>query len=204
MSSENFRRITTDFNVQPLSQRLTEHPELFGLYDFRASAYASPHTAMRDIWVRYKDVRPHLESGDFSGFADAHDPIWYPVAEHMPEVFPLVFKLMSLVKGERLGGVLITRLPPGGRIEPHVDRGWHAEHYDKYYVPIQNGAGATFNFPDGVISPTLGEVYWFRNDRPHWVINGSDSDRIAMIVCIKPWDRYGEHSQTIQRTQGHL
>jgi hypothetical protein len=202
----NFRLIANDFNVAPLRDRLCNNPDLFGLYDFRGAAYGSPHTQMRDIWVRYKDVRPHLEAGDMTGFCDEHEPMWYPVSFKMPEVFPVVTELMERVQAKRLGGVLITRVPPGGRIDPHVDHGWHAEYYDKYYVPILNNSGATFNFPDGAIAPKDGEVYWFRNDVPHWVINDSQTDRIAMIVCIEPNDRFSnEHrNRPVQRTGGDL
>jgi aspartyl/asparaginyl beta-hydroxylase (cupin superfamily) len=141
-----------------------------------------------------------------TGFCDEHEPMWYPVSFEMPEVFPVVTELMERVQAKRLGGVLITRVPPGGRIDPHVDHGWHAEYYDKYYVPILNNSGATFNFPDGAIAPKDGEVYWFRNDVPHWVINDSQTDRIAMIVCIEPNDRFSnEHrNRPVQRTGGDL
>jgi hypothetical protein len=202
----NFRLIADNFNIAPLRERLQKNPELFGLYDFRGTAYDSPHTKMRDIWVRYNDVLPFLEKGDMAGFADEHEPVWYPVATQMPEVFPIVTELMERVQAKRLGGVLITKVPPGGGIDPHVDRGWHAEYYDKYYVPILNSPGATFNFPDGAIAPNDGEVYWFRNDVPHWVINDSQTDRIAMIVCIEPNDRFSnEHrNRPVQRTGGDL
>jgi len=92
---------------------------------------------------------------------------------------------MAMVRGERLGGVLITRLPPGGKIYPHADAGWHAAYYDKYFVPVQNKAGATFGFIDGDINPSIGDVWKFNNSVPHWVNNDSDEDRIAMIICIK-------------------
>lgn len=202
----NFRLIADNIDATDLRDTLVKNPEFFGLYDFRGSTYDSPHTQMRDIWVRYKDVVPHLVANDMRGFTDEHEPIWYPIAKMIPEVFPIVTELMERVQAKRLGGVLITKVPPGGRIDPHVDRGWHAAYYDKYYVPILNNDGATFNFPDGAIAPNYGEVYWFRNDVPHWVINDSDTDRIAMIVCIEPNDRFSdEHrNRPVQRTGGDL
>lgn len=202
----NFRLIASDFNVTPLQERLVKHPELFGLYDLRGTAYDSPHTKMRDIWVRYNDIQPYLKKGDLTGFNDEHVASWYPIAMEIPEVFPIVTQIMEKVQAKRLGGVLITKIPPGGGIDPHVDHGWHAAHYDKYYVPVLNRPGATFNFPDGVIAPNEGEVYWFRNDVPHWVINDSDTDRIAMIVCIEPNDRFANEfsNRPVQETGGDL
>ena len=98
-------------------------------------------------------------------------------------------ELMTIVSGERLGGVLITKIPPGGEIKPHVDAGWHAEYYEKYYVPIKNEKGAKFHFEDAVLEPKQGEVWNFDNSKLHWVTNGSAEDRIAMIICIRTIER---------------
>ena len=180
---QNFFKIAEGINVLPLQMALIRQPELFGKHKQRAQAYGSPHTEMSDIWVRYNAIE-NLEK-DPSTFNDEHDSVWYPAYYALPQIRPIVFWLMAHVEGERLGGVLITKIPAGGKIAPHVDRGWHAEYYDKYYIPIQNDEGAVFCFEDGIISPKLGDIYWFRNDNPHWVENNSSRDRIAMIVCIR-------------------
>lgn len=177
-----FQKIAQGVNVLPLQMALVRQPELFHKHKERAETYGTPHSGMTDIWVRYNDAK---NLADLSTFNDEHDSVWYPEAAFIPQVRPIVFGLMNLVEGERLGGILITKLPPGGKIASHVDHGWHAGYYEKYYVPIQNDEGAVFGFPDGEIRPQLGEIYWFRNDVPHWVENNSNRDRIAMIVCIR-------------------
>ena len=178
-------KVDMTFDANPLKSALFINHKLFGEYPQRADAINSPHSEMKDIWVRYGDIKPCIESGDFSGIADEHDSVWYDAAKKLPEVMPIVFDLMKLVKGERLGGVLITKLPPGGKINPHTDAGWHAAYYDKYYAVIQNKEGASFHFEDGVIEPREGEIYWFDNSNLHWVENKTNIDRIAMIICIK-------------------
>ena len=183
--SEYYARVATDLDVLPLQRAILRQPKLFGKYPQRGNFEGSPHCAMKDIWVRYNDIEPYVECGNLDGFADEHDSVWYPAAYAIPQVRKVVFDLMRLVEGERLGGILITKLPPGGKIEKHVDGGWHASYYDKYFVPILNEEGATFSFDDGVIHPKVGEAYWFNNAVPHWVDNNTDSDRIAMIVCIR-------------------
>jgi quercetin dioxygenase-like cupin family protein len=182
--SKSFARIAQGVNVMPLQTAINRQPQLFGQHGSRASAYGSPHAAMSDIWVRYNDIA-NLDPANPAAFNDEHDSVWYPAYYALPQIRPILFDLMAYVDGERLGGVLITKTPPGGRIERHVDSGWHASYYDKFYLPIQNDGGATFNFEDGVIVPQLGDAYWFRNDVPHWVENRSERDRIALIVCIK-------------------
>lgn len=179
------RKLDLTVDVAALKNALHEKAHLFGQHPYRAEAPGSPHSEMTDIWVRYNDVKPFIESGDFSTFADEHDSVWYDAYYELPEVHDPIFDVMAAVDGERLGGILITKLPPGGKITPHVDGGWHAAYYDKYYVPIQNKDGAIFAFDDGVIAPDEGDVYWFDNSKNHWVENNSDTDRIAMIICIK-------------------
>lgn len=176
----HFLHIVEGIDVAPLRAALQAKPNLFGQHRARAEAYGSPHTAMSDIWVRYNHIDnlgPH--------FNDEHDAVWYPAYAELPELDAILFPLMTLVRGERLGGVLITKLPPGGEIAQHVDGGWHAGYYDKFYIAVQNGHGALFNFPSGDIVAQPGDCFWFDNSVPHGVVNGSDEDRLALIVCIK-------------------
>lgn len=181
--SKYFSQVAQDLDVMPLHIRLRAHPEIFGRRNFRKDSYASPHSGMIDIWARYNDFS-NLEDWDKFRM-EPHESVWYPEVDEMPELKPIVFDLMRIVEGERLGAVLITKLPPGGEINPHIDGGWHASHYSKFYVPIQNGPGSNFYWEDGYIDPRLGEAWRFDNSVPHWVVNASDQDRISMIVCIK-------------------
>ena len=170
-------KFVTKLNVSALRGRL-QNDELFGKYEWRREKYA--HSDMSDIWVRYNHPDNLGEQ-----FNDEHDSVWYPILRDIPEVLPLVFTLMAAVSGERLGGVLITKLPPGGEIKPHIDEGWHAGYYSKFFVPIQNAPGAKFCWEDLEVEPEEGEVWEFDNSVVHWVENNSTIPRIAMIVCIK-------------------
>lgn len=176
----NFLHLASNVDTLPLTIALQKNTQLWGQHGARKYAEGSPHSGMTDIWVRYNHIDnlgPH--------FNDAHESVWYPAIHDLPQVRPIVFGLMARVEGERLGGVLITKLPPGGSIAPHVDESWHASYYEKYYVAVKSQEGCVFGFPDGEIKANTGDVYWFRNDVPHWVKNDSDEDRLSMIVCIK-------------------
>ena len=193
--SESFAKIASGFNVIPLQIALKRQPKLFGAIDLRRTNYlqknanefeVSPHMGMKDIWIRYNDITEYINGSlPLSTLNDEHNPIWYPAYYMLPQLRPLIFDLMRIVEGEQLGGIFITKLSPGCRIEKHTDAGWHAGYYDKYYIPIQNAKGATFNFEDGVIDPQLGDVYWFDNSVPHWVENNSNEDRVSLIVTIR-------------------
>ncbi|MCY1247967.1 hypothetical protein D9M72_613450 [compost metagenome] len=97
---------------------------------------------------------------------------------------------MAAVQGERLGGVLITRIRPGQVCKPHTDPGWHARYYQKFAVQIAAAPGQSFNFEGHELVTKPGDIFWFDNSHTHWVTNESDTDRITMIVCIKTEKEY--------------
>lgn len=186
-----YTKIHGSIDMSHVIREISINSHLFGEFNARKTSPESPHSEMDDIWVRYGDVSSMIESGDYSGIANEHDSIWL---KNLPAVKRACFDVMALVDGERLGGVLITRLPPSGIIYPHTDSGWHAEYYSKYYVPIQNERGAILAFNSGIINPNVGDVWQFDNSVAHWVENNSNIDRIAMIICIKQskYDKGGE------------
>lgn len=183
----DFLKVADGIEVRPLLIELQRQPHLWNQHTLRTTREGTAHSAVDDIWIRYNDI---AECEDLSKFNDEHESVWYPAYYALPSIRPIVFGLMSLVEGERLGGVLITRIPPGGKILPHADHGWHVEHYDKYYVTLKNPVGCRFYSPDEFIEPKPGECWLFDNRKVHWVENNSDDDRITLIVCIRS-DRHG-------------
>lgn len=185
---KRFHKMAAGWDVGAAALALFRQPELWGQYSLRKEA-APVHGEMTDIWLRYNAWR-NFDPADPAAFNAEHESVWYPAWYALPELRPLVFGLMNMVAGERLGGVLITKLPPGGQIAPHTDAGWHVEHYDKYYVTLNGAEGNLFWADDGeggedVIDQRTGDVYCFDNRVQHGVRNMSAEDRITLIVCIR-------------------
>jgi hypothetical protein len=181
-----FRLLGTGIDVKPLLAQLDAHPELWNQHSMRRVAPDSPHTQMSDIWVRYNDFRPYRDRGDFTGINDRHVPIWYPSWYVLTALQPIVRSMAAHFQAEMIGGVLITRIPPGGRIEPHTDHGWHVEYYDKFYLSLRSPPGAIFATPEQVINPLPGELWLFDNRVKHWVENRhATEERITLIVCLR-------------------
>lgn len=174
-------------DVAPLKAALDAHPELWNQIGWRNTV--GDHKEVDDIWVRYNDIRkyPH----PCKEFRDRHVPVWYPAwsapecADVKAALKPILFNLMAAVQGEMLGGVLITRVPPGKQIYPHRDDGWHVEYFDKFYISIEANSNIGFYCNDEVIFPQVGDCWRFDNRRPHWVKNESDGNRVTLIVCIR-------------------
>lgn len=171
------------FDVARLAWELEQHPELWNDFDLRTNHPESPHRELDDIFVRY-NAREHF-TGDRHAFNEPHDAVWWSSEDALPAVKPIVFDLMRHVEGERLGMVLITRIPAGKQCYPHIDVGWHARHFDKYAVQIASAPGQAFHVETSQLSAAPGECYRFNNSRTHHVVNDSDSDRITLIVCVR-------------------
>jgi hypothetical protein len=186
--SKYFNTIAVNFNVMPLQIALRRQPGLFGKYKERCLG-ESPHRESDDIWVRYNNYENVIKvDAPLNSEHPANAPhrsVWYPVYYQLPQLRPLIFDLMTLVEGEDLGTVLLVKLEPGKQVYPHSDLGWSAGYYEKYFIPIQTSAKATFNFPDGVIAPELGHVYWFDNSILHSYTNNTPDDVIMLIVTIR-------------------
>lgn len=175
---KSFIKVAEGFYVQGLIDSLNDNPQLWDENPQRRNYENSPHAEMTDIWVRFG-------KGDFAQLNKPHDSEWYDSADLLPDAKAIALHLMGMVDGERLGGVLITRLPAGGKISPHIDKGWHAGYYEKFYIALTAPEGSVFGFEDGDIVSQPGDCYLFRNDRLHWVNNPSNETRLTMIVCIK-------------------
>lgn len=167
-------------------RELDRHPWLWGQFGRRKTMPGTPHEGMTDVWVRYNDCRPFEVRGDWSGFNDPHIPIWYPAATACPILKDYVLSVAGYYQAEMIGGVLITRIPEGHRIEPHTDVGWHQTYFDtKLYLSLEAPEGAVFGTHHGSITPKPGELWRFDNSTEHWVTNDGPGNRTTLIICLR-------------------
>jgi len=169
--------IASGINVAPIYWKLLQHPELWNQHTERTQDPASPHHCLDDIWARFGDPERAKDGS-------AHDAFWYPAADVL-DIKGFCLDLMRSVGGVELGGVLITRIPPGAECKPHTDPGWHAQRYEKFAVQITSAPGQKFCFEDEELETKPGDVYWFDNQYLHWVKNDTPYERVTMIVCIR-------------------
>lgn len=190
----HFHLIAKNLPVDELRMQIARQPWLWDQHTMRKTLPGTPHRDMSDIWLRY-NAWENFKPEDPCAFGEPHESVWYPAFYALPAVRPLIFDLMAHVQGERLGGVLITKVPPGGKIDAHVDGGWHVDYYSsKYYIQIEGAEGQQFWAEPAqgkreTISPMPGDLWKFDNRVLHGVDNRSNSDRMTLIVCIKRDER---------------
>lgn len=168
-------------DVAPVVEALARAPQLWDQHRLRTEHPGAAHAQVNDIWLWFNDIDPAA----LAAVADDRDTVPYPAWAALPQVRPIIFDLMRRVSGVRLGRVLITRLPPGGRIAPHVDGGAPATYFDRYQIALQSLPGVLFRAGDEQVGFATGEVWMFDNTQEHEVINNSADDRLALIVDIR-------------------
>lgn len=188
----NFQKISSGVDITPILNALMRQPQLWNQETLRTTHPMTPHTQVDDILLRFNDLKIYkaaIEAGqnvsEYAGsIIDEQESICQPGWYALPQTHDFIFNLMHYLRAIRLGRVLITRLAPGKRIEPHVDSGEHAAYYDRFHLILQNNPGSIFRCGDEQVQMHPGEVWWFQNSIEHEVINNSNADRLTMIVDL--------------------
>ena len=176
----DFQRIHHRTTLEPLIRQIENHPELWNQHPLRTKYTGTVHSDSSDIWIKYNDVNAKdLIDEMFNG----KNAINYPAFYVLSGVYGLLSSLMQRVRGERLGRVLVTKLPPGGKILPHIDEGETSSYYDRFHIVLSEGG--YFSCGKSKIKMRFGEIWWFNNQKTHSVENDSENDRIHLIVDIR-------------------
>jgi hypothetical protein len=176
-----FIRIASGIDVSAVLTQLDGQP---GLWAANPQRLSGPHRETSDIWVRYRDL---AELTGPESFREPHFSVWYPAWRALPALRPIVFGLCATVESVHLGGILVTRMPPGATVYPHDDRGtWHSEwHNMKLWMPLRANDVCVNTCEDESVVMKPGEAWTFSNLKTHSVENRGDSERICLIVCCR-------------------
>lgn len=178
----HLQRLERTYPVATLQEQL-EDPAVWNRTPFRTALSESPHRETSDIVVRYNPLSNF--HGDMRAFNAEHIAEWYPVIDLIPEARRLATQIATDHESRQLGMVLITCIPPGKQVYPHIDVGWHARHYEKFALQVKGDEHQAFHFENEQLITQDGDLFWFDNSKPHWVTNDSDRERITMIVCLR-------------------
>ena len=177
--------MASNVDVTGLMAAIARQPELWNANTLRTSHDLSPHKEAEDIWIRFDDLELFRKTGAITDILDSAESVWYPAADALPQLRPILFALMRQVEGVRLGRVMVTKLAPGKRIYPHADEGAQANYYARHHIVLQGLPGSLFRSGDETVNMQTGEIWWFNNHIEHEVLNNSFDDRIHVIADIK-------------------
>lgn len=180
----HFQKIRSGWDVSLALNAIMLNPQLWNLNIIRTSPDTKHHVEVDDILLRFN----HLDQSVLN-IVNSKDCVNLEAFTLLPQLRPLIFGLMSLVEGEQLGRVMITRLRPGGKIHPHSDAvsevGSYSSFYTRYHIVLSGHEGSMFRAEEEVVCMRTGEVWWFDHNTTHEVLNNSMEDRIHLIVDIR-------------------
>lgn len=179
---KNFLRIAQQVNTVHVLLQIQRQPELWKADTYLRDYPQGPFEDVETIFLRFPAASvTELERSQ----TDPHECENMDGFIHLPAARPLVFSLMAMVEGERLGRVMINKIRPGGRIFPHADTPIHANYWDRFHYVVQSAPGVNFRCGDETVQMQTGEVWWFDNSEEHEVVNNSAEDRLHLIVDIR-------------------
>jgi hypothetical protein len=180
---KHFTLLASGVDVSGVNAELEANPELWGANKYRVSGPDSPHHGVPDIWLRW---RPASELTSAAAYREPHFSTFWPAWSLLPSLHPIVRNLSHVVDAVQLGGILITRINPGESVKPHIDGGWHAQHYDfKAYVCLRGNPFSINWVEDEPFSPREGDCFEFSNKKLHWVTNDGPTPRMTAIICFR-------------------
>lgn len=116
---------------------------------------------------------------------DTHENIWKDISAHFPETKAIIHNIMRSVDGTRLGRVVINKINSGGRIYKHTDDLNQADYWSRFHISVHSQPGVNFFCGDELVQMRTGDIWYFRNDLEHEIINNTDEPRIHLVMDVK-------------------
>lgn len=176
----NFSLVKSYIRVVEMFNAITAQPELWNEITARQTTPGSPHKYTEAIFLRWS------EDQSLKAVFNDLTCIDYPAMAKL-QAQPLINDILEAVGSYELGRVMIAKLSPGGLITPHADEGLYADSYERFHLPIKSFQGNFFIAGNEAVEMDAGELWWFNHKKTHVVYNGSETDRIHLIVdCVAP------------------
>jgi hypothetical protein len=187
---KNFRLIASDLDFVPLMLALQRQPSLWKQDLYWRNHPVPVFSEIDSILLRFPTKAPYQfkDETDRQVYLASVDP-WecfdQPVYDLLPDAKSLVFGLMSAVRGERLGRVMINRMQPNSHILPHIDTTTGTKYFDRFHIVLQTNKDVEFRAGEERAEMAPGQAWWFENAVEHEVWNRGDCDRIHVVIDIK-------------------
>jgi hypothetical protein len=172
----NFKLIDQGIDTTPLLDRLTDNPNLWNQLDYRKRGDESAHHQVNDIIVRFDDPT------NYTAGIHCIDYKYYNML--CPALDDLIKLAVDRAQGTKVGRSVITKIPPGKTVTPHIDTEASVNIYKRYHICLYGSAGNMFTSGNETVEMHTGEFWWFENKKVHSCINQGVEDRIHLIVDI--------------------
>lgn len=173
--SKNFRLLATDYDVEPIAQRLSEIPVSAWLESARHRRYEA-HRNTEALHLIYDSDFRH------------YNPTCLGMLKEFESEMNLLIELVSHFYGREgfIVRLIFTKLKAHKRITLHKDKLYTLINSHRVHIPIVTNDQITFMVGGEEKQMKVGEVWEINNATFHRVMNESDEDRIHLILDWVP------------------
>jgi aspartyl/asparaginyl beta-hydroxylase (cupin superfamily) len=97
--------------------------------------------------------------------------------------------MMALGDASGIERCFISMIPPKCKVLKHRDANVVDDGCVRFHCSINSAPGIVFycgeTDQEEVMTPDNGDIYYFRNDLPHWIENNSDQVRYSLYADLK-------------------
>lgn len=177
-----FRCLDARVDIAPLLAEIDAQPEAW-LVDTSRQSQLRVQRETNAIPLRIADPARSLGRRRW----DVHATVSTPLAAQFPRIMGFLENLAQSRQAD-LCRVRLVRLPPGGQVYPHIDRGQYYKPRDRYHLVLRS-AGSLMQAGDEQLRWRAGELWWFDNKQTHSAANDTGEDRLHLIFDLLPWAR---------------
>lgn len=181
----HFLQLAAGLDITPLLYALHRQPWLWNADPVRSTFPGSPHHAVSDILLHFNTGPAYSPRATAPTSDSDHECSPYPAWWALPEARALIFPLLTAVHGTRLGRVMITSLPAGAEIPPHIDSKAQTDYYTRHHIILAHPQwDCWFLAGQETVCMRPGECWAVDNSVLHGVVNHGDTARLSLIVDI--------------------
>ena len=90
-----------------------------------------------------------------------------------------------VAEGRKMGRVVLAKLKPYGRIEPHIDEGGYCAAFDRIHCVLTTNPNVVFSSGGELQHLRAGEIWQLNNKNTHGVTNAGGTERVHLIVDVE-------------------
>lgn len=176
---EHFKLIRAGIDVAPY---LAEIASVEGAWELNAGRKTKIKVQREADAIPIRGMQKSMAKGRAP--RDVHETRFTNTSEQFPKIRELLTSIAAELDSE-LSRARVVKLPSGGKVYPHVDRGEYYRARDRYHLVFKTAPGNTLSCGDETLHMREGELWWFDNQQEHAAENASNEDRIHFIFDLK-------------------
>lgn len=177
---KHFRRFNQGIDPQPF---LCEIDAIEGIWHEQMGRQAAATVQREALAIPIRGLRKSAQ-GDRAR-RDVHESRWTSGSARLPHTRGFL-ETFAEERGGLLSRAKIVKLPAGGRVYPHIDRGEYYRLRDRYHLVLHSPQGSWMRAGDEEVHMRTGELWWFDNKQEHEAANHGGEDRIHFIFDLLP------------------